>query len=361
MKTACPRLFEAEARRDGRLSGAEVARFEAHLGVCPICAQEVHALEALAAALRSPVAACDELHVRRERTRLLAAFDATLVPSRRHRPTRLLVAVAAAVAVLSLVALALVLRPSHPAANVAPPVAAIGIRADATTKWSRRAGTRREEVILESGTLSINVAPAASVERRLVVLLPDGELEDIGTTFSVSAHAGRTSGVSVQHGSVVLRLRGLSPVTLSAGESWQPSLASVPVPASSSQAPLAALDHPKPASRARQHSQGSAADAHARIPAAHPVDPAAHGADSASDFRKAVSALNAGDNALAVELLTAFMTEHPRDSRTEDAAYLLVLAWHRAGNVGRMKSAASEYLRLWPQGFRRAEVERLSR
>jgi TolA-binding protein len=65
------------------------------------------------------------------------------------------------------------------------------------------------------------------------------------------------------------------------------------------------------------------------------VDPAAHGADSASDFRKAVSALNAGDNALAVELLTAFMTEHPRDSRTEDAAYLLVLAWHRAGNVGR--------------------------
>jgi ferric-dicitrate binding protein FerR (iron transport regulator) len=92
-------------------------------------------------------------------------------------------------------------------------------------------------VILESGTLSINVAPAASVERRLVVLLPDGELEDIGTTFSVSAHAGRTSGVSVQHGSVVLRCADC-PRHAQCGESWQPSLASVPVPASSSQAPL---------------------------------------------------------------------------------------------------------------------------
>jgi anti-sigma factor RsiW len=83
MKTACPRLFEAEARRDGRLSGAEVARFEAHLGVCPICAQEVHALEALAAALRSPVAACDELHVRRERTRFARRVRRNVVPSRR--------------------------------------------------------------------------------------------------------------------------------------------------------------------------------------------------------------------------------------------------------------------------------------
>jgi anti-sigma factor RsiW len=88
MKPACPRLFEAEALRDGRLAGAELAGFERHLGVCPHCSREVEALQALGNALRAPALApaeADELHVRRERTRLLAAFDAALVPPERAR------------------------------------------------------------------------------------------------------------------------------------------------------------------------------------------------------------------------------------------------------------------------------------
>src|SRR5882672_11032162 len=83
----CPRLFEAEAMRDGRLARAELASFERHMSLCPVCSREVRALDALAEALRvSPQhnADADELHVRRERTRLLAAFDGMLVrPERR--------------------------------------------------------------------------------------------------------------------------------------------------------------------------------------------------------------------------------------------------------------------------------------
>jgi hypothetical protein len=249
------------------------------------------------------------------------------------------------VAAFSLLALVLVLRPAHRAAGVAADVDVIGIRADAAAKWSRRPGIRREEVILESGTLSIHVERAASSGRGLVVILPDGELEDTGTTFSVSADGERTTGVRAQDGSIVLRLRGRPPVALSAGESWQSPPASVPVPSTISHPFPVAPHETNPTSRALQNSHGSAATARAPIATARAVDLAAHAAGSADDFRKAVSALNRGDHALAVAFLTAFMTEHPRDSRTEDAAYLRILDLHRAGNAGGLKDAASQYLR----------------
>ena len=48
--TACPRLFEVEALRDGRLGGGpERASFERHTKVCTACAREAQALEAMAA------------------------------------------------------------------------------------------------------------------------------------------------------------------------------------------------------------------------------------------------------------------------------------------------------------------------
>src|SRR6188768_3813089 len=104
MNATCPRLFEVEALRDGRLAGAELLRFQSHLGLCAVCAREAQALQALAESLRSPASLleADELHVRRERTRLLAAFDANLVPAPRRNLTKAWVLAALAAAVLSL-------------------------------------------------------------------------------------------------------------------------------------------------------------------------------------------------------------------------------------------------------------------
>jgi hypothetical protein len=82
-KSLCPRSFEAEALRDGRLGDAEVENFQRHLRQCTTCSREVAELQALGEALRTGApkrADSDELHVRRERTRLLATFDAALVP-----------------------------------------------------------------------------------------------------------------------------------------------------------------------------------------------------------------------------------------------------------------------------------------
>jgi hypothetical protein len=376
-KATCPRLFEVEALRDGRLRGAELGRFQAHLGGCPICAREARALQALAEALRSPgdTAGADELHVRRERTRLLAAFDASLVPTPRTGRTRLWLASAAVAALLSLLAAFLIVgEPArHPGTALSKGVASVSarksapeskptpesepksgpvsepqplvVRADSSAKWSRRVAHQLDEIVLESGALSIRVDHTASA-RRLLVLLPDGELEDIGTTFSVSADGGHTTRVTVQDGSVVLRLRGKPAIALGAGDVWSPGpLAPATAPGSSSSsaartAPSAQAPLPRAAAAA------SSGDAPA--------------ADPAKDFRAAMSAFDSGDNARAAALFAAFIAQHGRDPRAEDAAYLRVLALQRGGSAVATQQAARDYLARYPRGFRRAEVEALA-
>jgi hypothetical protein len=117
----CPRFFEAEAMRDGRLAGAERASFGRHIAMCPVCAREVRALATLAEELRagSRRDKADELRIRRERTRLLAAFDRVLVTTERRRPPRRFLAVgAAAVALLVCLLVLWRVRAVPPAAPV---------------------------------------------------------------------------------------------------------------------------------------------------------------------------------------------------------------------------------------------------
>jgi FecR protein len=346
MKAACPRLFEVEALRDGRLTGAELSRFQSHLGMCAVCAAEAQALQALAQELRSPTnfadADADELHVRRERTRLLAAFDAGLMPAPRRSVAKPWFVSAVALALLSaLAAGAFALWPARsvPALPaLAKPPEAVTIRTDSSAHWSRRIENQVETVVLESGALSIRVDHSVS-QRRLRVILPDGELEDIGTTFSVSADAGHTTRVTVQDGSVVLRLHGKPPLALGAGDAWSPPQGPAAAPARST-APLApALRAAKPTSSA---------------PAASVDTPEP---DPSADFRDAMSAFNGGDNARAAARFSAFLTEHPRDPHAEDAAYLRILALQRTGNSPATQQAARDYLARYPHGFRHAEVE----
>jgi hypothetical protein len=331
----CPRLFEAEAARDGRLTGAARAKFEAHALVCASCAREARALERLADALRNEhgQTEADELHVRRERTRLLAAFDASLMPPVRVRfPRAWLTVGAILIALLGFVGLRSVFQAQAPSlarvsAPVAVPPALARVEAELDARWTRARDDRVERITLESGTLTVRVTPTTP-SRRLLVSLPDGELEDIGTVFTVTARAGHTTSVSVHEGRVVLRLRDQPPRQLGAGESWSPS----PPPARS--APSAALRPSAPTSPPR--------------------------ADPAAGFRAALSALNAAESARAAGLFADFLREHPSDARAEDAAYLRVIALQRAGKHDAMQSAAAFYLSRYPRGFRRAEVERLT-
>lgn len=344
MSAGCPRLFEVEALRDGRLEGAERSRFEQHLRGCSTCSSETRALDALGEALRADTAPNDQLHVRRERLRLLAAFDRSLVEQGTSRSRRGFVATAAALVLVALVAVWLIGVPQQ---SVPGPSAIV--HASEAASWSRTISAQRELLRLDHGELWIHVAEGPN-KQPLLLKLPDGELEDIGTIFSVSVENQRTIYVKVEEGRVLLRLAGRDPIVLDAGQSWsaeETTAAHTAHPAKESAPSEPAQPAPTPVP-----SLGRAAPAPGQA-----VEPSP---DAASlDFKRAVATLNAGHHAQAAVVLQRFIAKYPADSRAEDAAYLRVLALQRSGNHEATQAAARDYLRRHPSGFRRAEVERL--
>lgn len=343
---SCPRLFEVEAMRDGRLTGAERATFERHVTGCAACSREVQTLEALAEPLRAEPedgAIVDEFHVRRERTRLLAAFEQALVSSKRSPNARRHWLWVASVATIA--AGLLILRHERPAAQPGHWPRAV-VRADSRAVWSERTEGDRERIVLERGTLWIQV-DHSSGEGRLVIALPDGELEDIGTIFTVSVEDGHTGRVAVKKGHVVLRMHDRPPVAIGPGDTWVPEAVS----AFASAAPTA---EPAP-NGLHAPSVGSASALPSPAPAPTLVAP-----DPLVDFRAAMAALDVGDNRQAATAFASFLEKHPRAPRAEDAAYLRVIALQKSGDSDATKEAASDYLRRYPKGFRHSEVERLS-
>lgn len=336
---ACPRLFEVEALRDGRLAGSERDDFQRHLAKCAACTLEASELERLGEALRtSRTGPTDELHVRREKTRLLSAFDRTLLRENRPWLSRRLVLALGGASVI--VALALFLVRRQRASE--PRVASTVIDAASGSAWSRRTEARRDLVFLERGSLRVQVSHS-NESVPLLVVLPDGELEDIGTTFSVSAESGRTTRVTVEEGSVLLRLRGEAPVAIGAGKEWQRT----PTPSTSAHVdfrPESSVESVAPQAPTPSPSASTSEKRH----------------DAADEFKKAVGMLNAGESARAADQFARFVERHPRDPRVQDAMYMRILALQAAGDSVRMKAAAAEYLHVHPKGFRRAEVEQLS-
>jgi hypothetical protein len=350
MSAACPRLFEVEALRDGRLTGAERASFERHAASCPACSREAKALDALSGALRAGNDD-DQVRDRRERVRLLAAFDRALMapePRRSHR------ALAWAAVAALVVVVAVSRHRTDTRRTVASNVANAVVHADGASIWSQSREGSRDKVVLERGSLWIHVDHSVS-QAGLLVALPDGELEDIGTTFTVAAAAGHTTRVAVEDGRVVLRLHGFPPRTIGAGESW--ALSAPAALAASSAAPSAVVAPPSASATSGAPSvDASGAGARVAVPA-----PSAEHRDTSSDFRAAMDALGRGDNAEAARLFETFLEKHPHDPRAEDAAYSRVIALQRAGNSRLMKAAAAAYLERYPAAFRRTEIERLSR
>jgi TolA-binding protein len=82
---------------------------------------------------------------------------------------------------------------------------------------------------------------------------------------------------------------------------------------------------------------------------------------ASADFGCPMAALDRGDNRAAAEGFARFLRDHPGDARAEDAAYLRVIALQRCGDHNGVRAAGLEYLRRFPAGFRRSEVEMLSR
>lgn len=311
MTTPCQRSWEVEAARDGRLTGSAHERLEAHLVTCTSCAREAHALEELARDLRD-VAATDDVAIRRLRNGVLEAFDAerTGRPSSRAargggRVTRFAMAVAVVVMVVGIALFA----PWRAAPAKRPLVPAEETTVEVTptdgARFSRALKDDVDRFELGEGTLRLRVRHATQ-GHHVVVKMPDGEIEDIGTVFDVAVVEGHTERVTVEEGHVILRLANAPAVTIGAGEAW-------------------------------------------RRPAAPPSLPIA----SSTAVASAPPRLRANASAVATPSTAAKV---PTAASAEDKAYLEVLRLLREGQEPEARVAAEAYLRAFPAGFRRQEM-----
>src|SRR5712671_3940306 len=99
-RRACPRVWEAEALRDGRLGEAERMSFERHAPDCPTCAGELQALTDLREVMRQmPVLAIAPLERQRLRASVLRQANERLMSTSHTRGASWAFAAATVVAI----------------------------------------------------------------------------------------------------------------------------------------------------------------------------------------------------------------------------------------------------------------------
>ena len=402
----CPRIWEAEALRDGRLGEAERFSFQRHASDCSTCADEVLALTALRDVMRElPVLQTSPIEHQRLRASVLRQANERMIRSSRSRGATWALATASVV-VLCLFAVIGVryfrrgsILPSAATVDLSAPEFEIST-IDAA-EWANQSEGSIARVVLTKGTSTIQVHPLSPGQRFLMVL-PDGELEVHGTRFVVGVDPQHTTRVEVIEGVVSLRVRGELERVLVAGERWtrpaESAAAEIPMPvAESISTPMRSRPNAGPALKTARATRVARPVSPSRTPSAaattsgHPMDGV--GADSAGSldpsqptaqptaepnpqasaeplrsssaslpsrrFAEAVAAFHDAAYAQAEDRLAQFAHDFPDDARAQDAAFLRAVARSRTGDVKGAAALARDYLRSYPRGLRRTEAERL--
>jgi hypothetical protein len=313
-RAPCARLWEVEAARNGQLTGHALTAHQRHAGDCSECTDAARYYDSLARALQQDTEAVDEVAMRRIRLALMQR--AALLA---HPPTpRSFNAPNAKRWALGVVALTIGVLLAFqglrwPSAQHEPVAVTT---ADARSQWSRHHGHQVERIELHEGEFNLAVHRQAG-DPRVIFLVPDGEIEDLGTTFKVSVHGGHTVEIAVTEGAVLYRPLSQAPLRLSAGMSWRP--------------------------RATTNVQTTATVV---VPSATPTIPKTMVHSNARMHRdaRAASEVASSDDHTAME----------------DAAYLQLLALVREGRDAEARLAAATYLRNFPNGFRSIEVQRIA-
>lgn len=300
----CPRTWEVEAVRDGRLDRASLEAHREHIARCRVCQREQAALASyLTDMSRIEHDAMDDVRVRHMKQAVLTEVRRSRSIEATHQRWPWLVA-AIAVATIALLAA----RSHEPAQSPS----SVDVTSQGVAYWQRALNAQEERIVLTAGTLRFRVTHTDGA-RRLTVVVPEGEIEDVGTTFSVSVEHARTVAIKVSEGSVVFHRRGKPDLHLPAGSGWAPAA----VRSSPAEPPTA-----KPEPQALQ--------ARSTAP---PTDSGAH----------------------------APHKRHTNSASAEDEAYLRVI--HHLRNDHRLEAtiAAESYLRAFPTGLRQPEIARLVR
>jgi anti-sigma factor ChrR (cupin superfamily) len=340
----CPHRWQVEAAHDGRLDAPALARHHEHVARCVACSHERQSLIALGQRLREQPEAIDELSLRRLRQVILERASAQmaevqLTSSWHWRWSSLwsrrwhVGALAAGLVACSIAWLLVGARTGTIHEDDAAWVAVRG--REHGSHWTRHRVGDLERIALGEGYFRVTVR-RKSDDPRVIVDVPDGEIEDIGTVFEVDVGSTQTNRIVVQEGNVVFRPRGTQALFLSAGQQWtRPSARPTKdQPLAKEKTTDPSLEEAPKRTRVHHHWLGTHQPGHTR-PARSDVDrePPSAGPPSAASAGPASG---------------------------EDAAYLHVVALLREGRDYEARLAAFRYLEQFPHGFRRSEIEAIS-
>lgn len=366
----CSMALLIEAKRDGRLGDRELGSVDRHLASCASCAELASDLTKIRALLRAPIQTPAPLVVQRGRLEVLRA--AARPPSPMLPRRRSVMALALVLATAGALGLALHQRAEESRAGVAQTLAvnanaplrtATTVTPESQARFTRAEADGVETVTLSEGAVSFSVRHLQAGERFLVKTA-DAEVEVRGTLFRVEAAGDRIQNVSVLEGKVEVRFRGAA-FFVTAAERWNRPADAPPAPQAiasneASAAPAeAAQSTPVTAklSLTKQRS-GSSTEFTASVPtkSASVVGERL----GAGAFEEGMGMMERGDYGVAAQHLDAFSRSNPGDDRSEDAAFLVILALQRAGRSADAAAAARRHLATYPSGYRRAQVEAIA-
>lgn len=307
----CPRRWETEMANAGLSSAAELAQLNGHVESCADCAETRRFFETVRMELRAPADSRDALSLRRLRNKTLARASAAFRPARDRRLYAGAFGAFAA-ACLGVCLFGAVHKERPPLEKAAVVVEA----ATTSTSFSHVTKGGSERIDLMDGTLSLSSRRMPS-GAKLIVYVPDGAIEDVGTVFKVSVSEHRTVRIAVTEGEVVFRRPGAADLRILAGSVWT----------------------------APEEARASAIQA-------APLVAAAPGTASASPLAPRRERTRSPSPRVVPEADTC---------PDEDAAYLRIVALLREHRAEEARMGASDYLRRCPSGFRRTEVARISR
>jgi hypothetical protein len=188
--------------------------------------------------------------------------------------------------------------------------------------WARNLENGIEWLTLRDGAFRVSIH-AHGPDRRVVVRVPEGRIDDLGTIFDVRIQGERTISVRVLSGHLQLWFGGASGVVLGTSETWEapPSPSAVPHPTTA----IAPGTRVEPQSAVTPQKVTSSEKDHDAFPHRHAV-------------RKPTN-----------------------NGRSEDAAYLKVVDLLRLGQRDEARTVARDYVRRFPGGFRRTEMEAIAK
>jgi hypothetical protein len=214
---------------------------------------------------------------------------------------------------------------------------------------------------LRTGSVDVDLPHKLEVGKHLVVETPDAEVLVVGTAFTVN-YGGEQSAlkteVHVRRGTVWIMQGGKQRAVLRAGDQWASQPAVAP-----DAAPVTALA-PVVTSRKGRPLRGAASTRQPPLNrASDGSGPSADGGTLADEnrlFQTGLTARNGGDSAGAADAFSGLLARYPRSVLREQALAEQFRALERAGRSSAAAVAARRYLASYPNGFARADAERMT-